>query len=128
MDLWVMILLGLAGPEGSHKHIEESIKMVNVMKPRHMSALTYMPEPGTPMYNDIINGKFTCITPQQALMETRQLIEGLTVEPLHVTANHASNYLPLKGGLPEDKAKFLNLIDQALAGKIGLQKTLNRGI
>ena len=47
---------------------------------------------------------------------------------LHFTSNHASNYLPLKGGLPEDKEKFLKLLDEALAGKIRLRKTLNRGI
>ena len=34
----------------------------------------------------------------------------------------------LKGGLPEDREKFLSLIDQALEGKIRLRKTLNRGI
>ena len=56
------------------------------------------------------------------------LVELLDVEPLHFTSNHASNYLPLKGGLPEDKEKFLDMIDQALAGKIRLRKTLNRGI
>ena len=56
------------------------------------------------------------------------LVELLDVDPLHFTSNHASNYLPLKGGLPEDKEKFLEMIDQALAGKIRLRKTLNRGI
>ena len=58
----------------------------------------------------------------------RVLIEHLDVDPLHFTSNHASNYLPLKGGLPEDREKFLSLLDQALAGKIRLRKTLNRGI
>ena len=38
-------------------------------------------------------------------------------------SNHASNYLPLKGGLPEDKEKFLGLLDQALQGKIRLRQT-----
>ena len=60
--------------------------------------------------------------------ECRLLVELLDVNPLHFTSNHASNYLPLKGGLPEDREKFLSLIDQALEGKIRLRKTLNRGI
>ena len=60
--------------------------------------------------------------------DTNLLIEHLDVDPLHFTSNHASNYLPLKGGLPEDREKFLSLIDQALAGKIQLRKTLDRGI
>ena len=67
-------------------------------------------------------------TADQVLEECRVLLEHLDVDPLHFTSNHASNYLPLKGGLPEDKEKFLSMIDQALAGKIRLRKTLNRGI
>ena len=59
---------------------------------------------------------------------TRLLIEHLDVDPLHFTSNHASNYLPLKGGLPEDREKFLAAIDQALEGKIRLRKPLDRGI
>jgi len=76
----------------------------------------------------VLAGRFTVCSADHVLKECRMLIDLLDVAPLHFTSNHASNYLPLKGGLPEDKAKFLNLIDQALAGKIGLQKTLNRGI
>ena len=73
-------------------------------------------------------GRFQVCTPDQILEECRLLIEHLDVDPLHFTSNHASNYLPLKGGLPEDREKFLSLLDEALAGKIRLRKTLNRGI
>ena len=121
MDLWAIILLGLAGQEGSQTHIEETIRMMNAMKPRHLSAMTYTPVEGTPMYEEVRSGAFQCITPRQALQETRRLIEGLTVEPLHITANHPSNYLPIKGGLLEDRARLLQLIDHALDGEIGIR-------
>ena len=62
------------------------------------------------------------------LEETRLLVENLDSPGSVFRMNHASNYLPLKGGLPEDREKFLSLIDQALEGKIRLRKTLNRGI
>lgn len=122
MELWDIILLGLAGPEGSEEHIARSVEMVNAMAPRHLSAMTYMPVEGTPMYDDVVSGRFTCITPEQALLETRRLIAGLTVEPLHITANHPSNYLPIKGGLPEDRTRLLELIDGALSGEIGYRQ------
>ncbi len=128
IEVWDIILLGLAGPEGSRTHIEESIKMVNAMRPRHLSALTYTPVEGTPMYEDIRAGRFTCLTPQQALLETKWLIEGLDVNPLHITANHASNYLPIKGGLPEDKAQLLNLINSALNGETAIRTMRPRGL
>ena len=48
LDLWVMVLLGLAGPgEPSRRHIQATAEMMNAMKPRHLSALTLMAEPGT---------------------------------------------------------------------------------
>ena len=77
---------------------------------------------------DVLAGRFKVCTPDQILEECRLLIEHLDVDPLHFTSNHASNYLPLKGGLPEEREKFLSLLDEALAGKIRLRKTLNRGI
>jgi len=117
IDLWVMILLGLAGPgEPSRRHMEETVKMMNQMKPRHLSALTLIPEVGTPLYRDVKNGSFQLIGAEESLLETRMLVEGLQVSPLHFTSNHASNYLPLKGSLPEDRKKFLKIIDDALGG------------
>lgn len=121
-ELWDIVMLGLAGPgEVSRTHIEETVKMINAMAPRHLSAMTYIPVEGTPMYEDIRAGRFTCITPREALLETRQLVAGLTVDPLHITANHPSNYLPIKGGLPEDREKLLALIDSALDGETAIR-------
>ena len=121
MELWDIILLGLAGPEGSRTHIEESVKMINAMKPRHLSAMTYVPVEGTPMYEDVCRGRFTCITPREALLETKWLIEGLNVDPLHITSNHPSNYLPIKGGLPEDRERILQLLNQAIEGEVSVR-------
>lgn len=118
IDLWVTILLGLAGPgERSKKHIAETVKMMNVMKPQHLSALTLIPVEGTKLYEDIQAGRFHLMGPLETLQEARMLIEGLEVNPLHFTSNHASNYLPLNGTLPDDRDKFLHQIDNVLSGK-----------
>lgn len=123
IELWDIILLGLAGAgEASRTHIEKSVEMINRMKPRHLSAMTYVPVEGTPMYNDVMAGRFTCLTAREALMETKWLIEGLQVEPLHITANHPSNYLPIKGGLPEDRERLLSMIDSALEGETAIRE------
>ena len=129
IDLWVTVILGITGQGGDwEEHILSTAKMINEMKPRHLSAMTFAPAKGTPLGEDVLAGRFKVCTPDQVLEECRLLLEHLDVDPLHFTSNHASNYLPLKGGLPEDKEKFLSMIDQALAGKIRLRKTLNRGI
>lgn len=129
IDLWVTIILGITGVGGDwEEHILSTASMINAMKPRHLSAMTFAPAKGTPLGEDVLAGRFQVCSPDQILEECHLLIEHLDVNPLHFTSNHASNYLPLKGGLPEDREKFLSLIDQALAGKIRLRQTLNRGI
>ena len=129
IDLWVTVILGITGEGGDWKeHILSTAKIINEMKPRHLSAMTFAPAKGTPLGDDVLAGRFKVYGPDHILEECRLLIEHLDVDPLHFTSNHASNYLPLKGGLPEDREKFLSLIDQALEGKIRLRKTLNRGI
>lgn len=132
IDLWVTVILGMTGAQNEggdwEEHILSTAKMINAMKPRHLSAMTFAPAKGTPLGEEVLAGRFQVCSPDHILEECRLLIEHLDVDPLHFTSNHASNYLPLKGGLPEDREKFLSLIDQALAGKIRLRKTLNRGI
>ena len=128
-DLWVMVILGLAGPgEASREHILSTAAMINAMKPRHLSALTFMAKPGTPMGEAAARGAFTMLTPAELLEETKLLLEHLNVEPLHFTSDHASNYLPLKGGLPEDWERLLSLLEGALSGRVGIRPEYRRGL
>ena len=129
IDLWVTIILGITGEGGDwQEHILSTAQIINQMRPRHLSAMTFAPAKGTPLGDDVLAGRFKVYGPDHILEECRLLIQHLDVDPLHFTSNHASNYLPLKGSLPQDREKFLSLIDQALEGKIRLRKTLNRGI
>ena len=129
IDLWAIVIMGLTGQDGDwREHIEASARMINQMHPRHLSAMTFAPAAGTPLGEDVLAGRFKVSTPERILQECRLLVEKLDVDPLHFTSNHASNYLPLKGGLPEDRQTFLNQLDKAMAGEIALRKTLNRGI
>ena len=128
MDLWVMILLGLGGRDGSEQHILDTAAMMNEMKPRHLSALTLTLYPGTELYADYRAGKFQPITPMDSLREARLLVEKLEVDPLHFTCDHASNYVPLKGSLPEDRGDFLTRLDRALESGAGMRPEWLRGL
>ena len=128
-DLWTMVLIGLAGPgEASRAHALDTAALINAMGPRHLSALTYLPERGTALGRAVERGEFRLLTAREALEETRLLLERLEVDPLHFTSDHASNYLPLKGGLPGDRARLLSLLDQALAGARGVRAEQWRGL
>ena len=102
--------------------------MLNEMKANHVSCLSYMPEPNSPMYKDVQEGRFQLITPREYLEETRALVEGLNYGPFHFTSNHASNYVPLKGTLPDDREKFLAAIDSALGGKSKIRSEFYRAL
>ena len=129
MDLWVMILLGLGGQgEAGERHILDTAAMMNQMKPRHLSALTLTLYPGTELYEDWRAGRFQPVTPMDSLREARLLIEKLEVDPLHFTCDHASNYVPLSGSLPQDREAFLARLDQTLESGTGLRPEWARGL
>ena len=129
IDLWVTIILGITGEGGDwREHILSTAQIINQMKPRHLSAMTLGAAKGTPLGDDVLAGRFVMAEPQQILEECHLLIEKLNVDPLHFTSNHASNYLPLKGGLPEDKARLLSLLDGALSGGQAVRPELWRGL
>ncbi len=128
IDLWAIILIGLGGQDGSVEHIASTIRLLNEMQPNHLSSMNLTPVPGTKLYNQVQRGTFRVLTPAQSLEETRDLIAGLRVPKLHFTSDHASNYLPLKGTLPDDSEKLISLINGALAGTVGIRSEANRGL
>ncbi len=129
LDLWAMVLLGLAGTgEAGLEHSRETVTLVNEMRPRHLSLLTLVLEPGTRLYQDWERGKFLPCTPEEILREVRCLVDGLTVDPLHFTCDHASNYLPLKGTLSEERERFLAVLDQALSGERRIRPEWSRQV
>ena len=52
-------------------------------------------------------------SPETILKEQRALIEGLSVTSQYLS-DHDSNYAPVDGDLPADKAKMLSEIDTAI--------------
>ena len=68
------------------------------------------------------------LSPVESLRETAELIRNLEVSGMHFTSDHASNYLPLKGTLNEDREKLLGLIDGALRGNVAIRSEGSRGL
>lgn len=129
IDLWVMVLIGLGGKgNASKEHILATAEMLNQMKPQHISAMTLQLVPGTPMYDDWKSGKFEPLSAQEMLQETKLLLNNIHYGPVHFTSDHASNYLPLKGTLPDDCRKMTEAIDSALAGDTPMRPEWMRGL
>ena len=128
IDLWGIILIGLGGKPLSVENARQTAAIVNEMKPQHLSAMNYTPVAGTKLGNQAMRGEFQVLSANESLMETAELIRNLEVSGMHFTSDHASNYLPLKGTLCEDKEKLLSLIDGALSGSVAIRSEWSRGL
>jgi len=119
--LSITVLLGLAGRERSGIHAQKTGEVLSAIDPEYVGALSLMLIPGTPLYDEYEAGRFPILTPEETLAELRTMITHTNLTNGLFHANHASNYLPIRAKLPEDKAKTLRLINQALAGKVALK-------
>ena len=127
-DLWTMVLIGLAGQgEASRAHALDTAAALSAMKPEYIGLLTLRVYHGTPLAQWVQEGTLTQLDPLQLAAETRLLIEHLDSEGSVFRANHASNYLILKGTLNRDKAALLKKIDAALEGKQPFRRFVELG-
>lgn len=117
ITLSVTVILGLGGPEGSENHALKTAQILSDIDPDFAGALTVMLVPGTPLHKDWEEGRFELITPFQSLAELKMIIENVKFTDCFFTANHASNYLPIKARLPKQKAAVLKLITEVLETK-----------
>ncbi|PQP34968.1 radical SAM protein [Desulfobacteraceae bacterium SEEP-SAG9] len=121
IKLSITVLLGIAGRVRSEIHAEETGRVLSAIDPEYVGALSLMIIPGTPLYDAYRSGKFALLEPDEMLEELRTMIAATNLSRGLFHANHASNYLPIKARLPRDKDATINLIDNALAGKVPLK-------
>ncbi|MGD8561648.1 MAG: radical SAM protein [Desulfarculaceae bacterium] len=117
----VTVLLGVGGMEMSLEHARATGGLLTAMDPDYVGALTLMLIPGTPLGDAAQKGDFSIPNPEGMLRELREMIASTDLTSGLFFANHASNYLPIKARLPQDKERTLALIDQALEGRVGLK-------
>jgi radical SAM superfamily enzyme YgiQ (UPF0313 family) len=108
--LSVTVLLGLGEVENSHRHARETGRVLSAMDPDYIGALTLMLVEGTPLSDEYHRGEFTLPKPLELLDELGVLLQHTHVSHCLFTSNHASNYLPLRIKLPEEKEEALSII------------------
>jgi len=119
--LCVTVLLGIGGIDLSIAHAEATGKVLTRMVPNQISVLTLMLLENTPLYSDYEKDLFHMPDTYGMLKELKVLVSNIHADHVQFQSNHASNYLPIKGRLSRDKEHILDLIDQAISGKIGLK-------
>ncbi len=127
LELSVIALLGIA-PERAVEHAEATARLVTDMDPEYFAALTVTVVPGTPLATLAKRGRFEVPPVPELLRELRAMVDLARPTDALFRTNHASNYLPLGGRLPRDRARIVAVIDAALRGEIPLRPEGHRGL
>jgi radical SAM superfamily enzyme YgiQ (UPF0313 family) len=128
IKLSITVILGIAGKKRSRIHAQETGRVLSAIDPEYIGALSLMLIPGTPLYEDYVSGEFKLLTPEEMLEELKFMIAATDLSRGLFHANHASNYLPIKARLPKEKEATIQLIDEALAGKVALKPEYMRAL
>ncbi|NWF94223.1 MAG: radical SAM protein [Syntrophaceae bacterium] len=109
------VLLGIGGEENWERHARGTAEVLNQIDPHFIRVRTYVPQPGSPLYDATEEGRFHPASPETILKETKLLLEELDVTSQFLS-DHISNLLPLDGKLPEEKGRMVQMIEDALKG------------
>jgi radical SAM superfamily enzyme YgiQ (UPF0313 family) len=108
------VLLGIGGEERWEQHARGTAAVLNRIDPHFIRVRTFIPQPGSGLYDAIKADTFKKASHETILKEQQMLIENLDVTSTYLS-DHLSNYIPVNGKLPEDKHCMLDVIDEALA-------------
>jgi len=112
--LSVTVLLGIGGVTKSMEHARDTARILSDIDPDFASALTVMIVPGTPLYEEYIKGRFVLPDQFGFLNEIGTIVAQSNFTNCFFASNHASNYLPVKAKLPEEKEKAVKLITDVI--------------
>ncbi|MDD2886037.1 MAG: radical SAM protein [Dechloromonas sp.] len=123
----VMILNGLGGKALSRQHAENSARLANATQPEYLATLVVSFPQGEQRLRAGFPG-WEALTQQELFCEMETFLGGLLLKRTVFRADHASNWLVLKGTLGADKDKLLAQVRQAIAGEAPLRPAWARGL
>jgi radical SAM superfamily enzyme YgiQ (UPF0313 family) len=125
----ITVILGLGGRKHSMVHARDTGKIISEIQPNYLGALTLMVVPGLPVEEWISRGEFELLSQKEIIDELGVMLGCIeTGREIVFRTNHASNYLPLGGVLPQDKERMLKVIRKAQEQKVPLRPEHLRGL
>lgn len=109
----VMILNGLGGQALSAQHADGSARLINAAAPEYLSTLVVTLQDGGARYRDAWPD-WRPLSQAGLFREMEHLLSSLELRRTVFRADHASNWLVLKGTLGADKARLLAQLRQAI--------------
>ena len=116
----------LGGRERWRQHAENTARVLSAINPHYIRSRPLVPRPGTPLYDEVVQGRMHLSSPHERLQELAWMIGALDVTS-KVCFDHAMNaWVDERGGLlfrqdyegyrfPEEKALVLDRIREGLA-------------
>jgi radical SAM superfamily enzyme YgiQ (UPF0313 family) len=117
IKLSIMIILGIAGVEGSERHALATAKAINAIQPTMLSALCLMLYRGSELKEQFERGEFHPLPPAGLMEELQLMMKNIDLPQEHhclFRSNHVSNYVQLAGTLPQDKERLLAEIEYSI--------------
>ena len=116
----------LGGRERWHQHAQNTARVLSAINPHYIRSRPLVPRPGTPLFEEVAQGRLHLSSPHERLQELELMIGGLEVTS-KVCFDHAMNaWADRRGGLlfrqdyegyqfPEEKPLVLERIREGLA-------------
>ena len=124
-ELSEYVMPDLGGGERSQQHAKNTARVLNVINPDYIRFRSFVPRPGTPLYEDYKEGKFQLSTAYERLRELRTMIQDLEVTS-RICFDHFTNSWRKESGellfkqdyegykFPQEKQRVLELIEEGL--------------
>lgn len=108
----ITLISGLGGRARKVEHAVGSARLISEIKPDYVGFLTLMLDESTQIYQQISSGEMELLTPEEVVEEMRLFLSNVDSQGTIFRANHASNYVILKGNLNEDIDRMLAQLDE----------------
>ena len=114
IEYYFTYMTGLAGAGNGLRAAEATAALYNRLHPYIIGIVSLTLFPDAPLVADVAAGNFVEASERERLEELRAFIARLTISTT-IMGHTVSNTVPLLGRLPEDRARLLRELDDALA-------------
>lgn len=129
IQLSITVISGLGGRKNLQEHAIKTGQVLSAIDPHYVGLLTLMLVEGTEMKRQVDQGEMELLIPKEIMLETKLMLENMHVSNCVFRSNHASNYVSLRGTLPQDKDRLIEGIESILAdGGFSYKKEIFRGL
>jgi radical SAM superfamily enzyme YgiQ (UPF0313 family) len=116
----------LGGRERWHQHAQNTARVLSAINPHYIRSRPLVPRPGTPLFDEVAQGRLHLSSPHERLQELALMVGGLEVTS-KLCFDHAMNaWADRRGGLlfrqdyegyqfPQEKPLLLERIQEGLA-------------